>query len=384
MSKIKVFQPKYYKNFICTGSGCKNNCCHHWIIYVDKHTYNKYKSLEEETQKEFDEKLGFTDESKNEVYIKLNSEKKCVFLDEDGLCTIQLRFGHEYLSDTCRSYPRIINRVGNSLERYLEISCEAAAELILFNEELMIFDEVELDSHNDSDSTRYMSILKPEVYSKDIDALNIFQKLRAASIAILQCRHYKVRFRMLILCLFIQEITGLLAANQNEQIFICANDYINRLDVNYYNELSSAMPNGVECETDIVIDILKEMYQKETNFNIFIDQVIKGFGIDRIRWNIPEGFNENYSKADETYLSDNEYVLKNYLIHRVLSEGFPFNYKNETDVMSNYVDLLAKYNIVEFMVTGISKYHKRFDKKNIIDCISVFTRGYEHSSRRYL
>ena len=133
MSTIEVYQPQYFKRFRCTGSECKNNCCHHWQIHIDKDTYDKYMSLDDDTKKEFNEKLKLVNKDNVYAHIVLDSDQYCTFLDKRGLCTIQLRFGHDYLSNTCKYYPRIICVVDGCPEYFLELSCEAAAKIILFN-----------------------------------------------------------------------------------------------------------------------------------------------------------------------------------------------------------------------------------------------------------
>jgi hypothetical protein len=65
-------------------------------------------------------------------------------------------------------------------------------------------------------------------------------------------------------------------------------------------------------------------------------------------------------------------------------EGFPFNYNKESEVMANYADLLAKYNLIEFLLVGTCSYHKTFDEWNIIDCVSAFSRCYDHALKGYL
>jgi len=386
MDIVKKFQPKYYNNFYCIGSECKNNCCNNWTINIDKKTYDRYMNLDEKTKEEFSRKLRLVENGEKGATTALDSEGNCMFLDERGLCTIQLRYGHEYLSNTCKSYPRLTCIVDGSPECFLELSCEAAAKLILFDKGYMGFDEYDLDTSVFEDGTIGCThVLDTTKYTDAANAINIFWKLRVTSMAILQSRKYRIRFRMLVLCLFIQEVTDLFAKGQDAGVINCAEIHLSRIESDYYKELSSSMPNGADREYSVMFDILKDMYLKKGNlFKRSVYQALKGFDIPLSNAILPQGFNENYVKYYETYFADKEYILENYLVHRVLSEGFPFNYKGDSDVMSNYIDLLAKYNIVEFLFTGICRNAMKFDKRCIIDCISIFTRSYEHSTIKYL
>jgi len=382
---IKVYQPKYYNGFSCTGNACKNNCCHHWTINIDEQTYSKFMSLDDDIKNEINEKLAFTENEKKEVYIKLDEQKRCTFLNESGLCTLQLRLGHDYLSYTCRTYPRMFCAVGGSPECFLELSCEEAAKLILFNNDYMNFEEHMIDSDSfEAAKHGYSHALDVKKYTDSDDGIDIFWKLRVASVAILQSRQFRIRFRMLILCLFIQEVAELLAAKRDSDVIALADEYMERLDNNHYNELYAELPYGAERETDVLIDILKDMCIKSELFMPVVERSAAGLDIKTDSWSIPDGFDDKYNRYYEMYFADKEYIFENYLVHRVLSEGFPFNNTPDADIMGNYVDLLAKYNIVEFLLTGVCRSRMKFDKRQIVDCITLFTRGYDHSAKKFL
>jgi len=342
-------------------------------------------SLDEEIKEEFLGKLKLIDGGKKGAQPLLDETGACLFLNETGLCSIQLKLGLEYLSEVCWYYPRIFCQVGGSFERFLELSCEEAAKLILLDNNYMNFEEKELepDPYNPGEP-RFTFHMDTAKYTQNANAIDIFWKLRVATVAILQTRKYKVRFRMLLLCLFIQEINELFTLGRENEAVMRADSYMAGLENNSYDDLAATMPDGADRELDIVVDILKEMHKIKLQFKESIEQVLKGFDMELHNWAAPANFNENYIKYYEMYFADKEYIFENYLVHRVLSEGFPFNYRGESDLMSNYVDLLAKYNIVEFLFTGVCRSSMKFDKRKIIDCISLFTRGYEHSKRRYL
>ena len=63
---------------------------------------------------------------------------RCAFL-ADGLCSIQQRLGGDYLGQTCATFPRILNIIGNRTERSLDLSCPEAARLALLDPKPMDF-----------------------------------------------------------------------------------------------------------------------------------------------------------------------------------------------------------------------------------------------------
>jgi len=365
-------------------NGCKNNCCQSWGISIDKPTYEKYSNLEDDLKKGIFQHLYHKEGQKLEVYIKLDSNGFCPFISEKGLCTLQLKFGYDFLSEICRVYPRVACNVGGSPEYFVELSCEAAVNHVLFDKTPLYFEEVELDIEAyKAKALNYNFFLDTSKYTKDQNGYDIFWKLRVASVTILHSRKYSVRFRMLLLCLFIQEVAELFVSEQDSKVIPVADEFLNKLNEDFYDELYASVPGGAEREFDIVLDVLMEVYNKQIMFRPAMDEVKRGFDMDLSSWTVSEGFNDKYSKYYDMYLAKNEYILENYLVYRVLSEGFPFNYRKENDIMSNYVELYAKFNLVEFLITGICRRYMKFDKRHICNIVSLFSRGYEHSISKF-
>ena len=42
---MKLYAPKYYKNFKCIADRCPHSCCIGWEIDIDRTTLTKYESL---------------------------------------------------------------------------------------------------------------------------------------------------------------------------------------------------------------------------------------------------------------------------------------------------------------------------------------------------
>ena len=124
---MKLYAPKYYKQFNCIADKCKHSCCIGWEIDIDSETLGKYNSLSAEASESILNSIDFC----NSPHFKLLDNKRCQNLDENGLCTIIKSMGEDYLCDICREHPRFYNTVGGRLEGGLGASCEEAARLIL-------------------------------------------------------------------------------------------------------------------------------------------------------------------------------------------------------------------------------------------------------------
>lgn len=124
---MKLYAPKYYKDFVCIADKCKHSCCINWEIDVDENALKKYSDLKGE----------YKDAIKNSISLEpsphfiLQKNERCPHLNEKGLCNIILNCGEDYLCDICREHPRFYNYTQQGKEVGIGISCEEAARIVL-------------------------------------------------------------------------------------------------------------------------------------------------------------------------------------------------------------------------------------------------------------
>ena len=385
MKKTMVSQPLYFKKFLCTCDKCVYNCCHHgWQIRIDKNTYNKYKKLGNETGKELLDKIKLISESPFIAIIVPNDNKSCFFLDEKGFCSIQLKLGYDYLSRTCRIHPRSISFIEGMFETYLELSCEEAVKVVLFEQEPMSFEEAVLEPDGCGNIIPNR-MLTAEKYTSSKNGVKIFNTLRKAAARIIQSRMFSLRVRMLLLCILIEQVNQLLLEKQDSEIIKAADDFLGMIDAGTYDSIAEQMPGGIEIDYNITIDILRDMAKTDDKrFSGILSQSLEALGISPDSNDLPSSFAHDYKEFYKKFFSDKEYIFENYIVNHIFMEGFPFNYGKESGVMANFADLLAKYNLIELMLVGYSAYHKKFDQWNVINCVSAFARCYDHALKGYL
>ena len=123
---FKLIKTELYDGFQCAMAACPDNCCdENWNIEIDEDTYGKYLSgnidhLEDKISAE-----------KPHMIIKDSITGKCPFITAEGLCTLHAQYGEEYLSNTCRSYPRFVTDYGPVITETLGLSCPAVARSLL-------------------------------------------------------------------------------------------------------------------------------------------------------------------------------------------------------------------------------------------------------------
>lgn len=144
---MKLYAPKYYRNFKCIADKCKHSCCIGWEIDIDKTALRKYKKL----------KGGYGDVISDSIsmeetpHFKLGEHDRCPHLDEFGLCKIIINVGEDYLCDICREHPRFYNYTSVA-EVGLGMSCEEAARVILSSSDYDKFEcigEVNIEENTD-------------------------------------------------------------------------------------------------------------------------------------------------------------------------------------------------------------------------------------------
>ena len=121
------YTPSYYHKFSCLADACPDSCCQEWEVDIDPETVRLYEALPGALGEALREKMYREDDT---VYLRI-SDRRCPMWRQDGLCEIQCQLGHDALSHTCRNFPRLTHEYGNFTERGLELSCPAAAKLIL-------------------------------------------------------------------------------------------------------------------------------------------------------------------------------------------------------------------------------------------------------------
>lgn len=130
MKKIdNILKLKEYDKFKCIADKCRFTCCKGWDINVDTNTYNKWKETNELNYL-LDNVRFIKSNGENSYLIKKETKGVCPLLSDEGLCNIVINHGEEYLSSTCKSFPRIENDFENVKELTLSCSCPEVVNII--------------------------------------------------------------------------------------------------------------------------------------------------------------------------------------------------------------------------------------------------------------
>ena len=136
---MKLYAPKYYREFTCVADKCRHSCCIGWEIDVDDETMQKYTTLAEPHRSLILQSI----EPLETPHFRLAAKDRCPHLDGTGLCKIILALGEDHLCEICREHPRFYNDTPHGKEVGLGMACEEACRLILSSDAYAEFYAVE-------------------------------------------------------------------------------------------------------------------------------------------------------------------------------------------------------------------------------------------------
>ncbi len=123
---MKEYVLNYYPLFKCVAERCRHTCCADWEICIDEQSLISYKN----------EKTNFSESLKSGINFKKSKfksdkNKRCAFLNNDGLCEIIKNLGEDRLCQVCREHPRFRSFFYDRTELGLGFCCEEATNVIL-------------------------------------------------------------------------------------------------------------------------------------------------------------------------------------------------------------------------------------------------------------
>ena len=194
---------KYMTRFSCLGPDCEDNCCHSWLVGLERDDYMRMRkalSVDQEGKEAFEHGVKrLRGEEKKEWYAALEHrpDGSCVFLAKEGLCTMHRDYGEKALCYVCSTYPRSVPLVGDRrIELTGTLSCPEIARLCLLADdamELVDFDPAVLPRN------RTMGAIDVE---SDDPYYRYFDDVRATVLGLLAVTEYPAPTRLFFVTYF--------------------------------------------------------------------------------------------------------------------------------------------------------------------------------------
>lgn len=344
-------QSVYMRRFVCDGRRCGSLCCcAKWGVALDAATLARYEGQPELLH---ELKTGLERSEATGGWIMRHENGRCVFLREDGLCSLQRRFGIGAISDVCAEYPRKMHEVGDTLDRALCLSCPVAAEEVLFTEEALAFEWVEVAAQRPDyvDRTPLGAPLSAAA----------FRSLQLAGIALLAERRLSLDARLAALGLLLaraeayveqgaaEDLTGDAAAIADAaageaKALLAANPFDAALYLRFFQRLFPALAQATEDDLPETAAYLARIRRA---FGEGDGDAASGRG-DAEKKSVCTALAERRRRYGERILSKYGNALENWLVNEFLLGRYPLT--GGTSFLANYEVFVVLYKMLEFLL----------------------------------
>ncbi len=388
----------YFVDFQCIGSACPDSCCSGWNVTVDKQTYKKLKTVKDDSLSSAIKKnIQVTNLGKSNAYaqIVLNEQKTCPFLDTELLCSVQKKVGAEYLSNTCRDYPRQYSAWGQQTQLLGTLSCPETARLCLLSPEPWKFVEKSTDIplgkkiHHIAGAAGDLSNIK---------TLHIrrHQMLQDFAIKVMQYRTLEVWQRILLVGLTCEKVDALAAENLEDekadalleqlvlqaQLVMLDGTFANQSQqLNVNQNVRTAQLTFINRMTDerILLSTANNELRINRAFLSCVEDAYRGLGFDVADLAASSQRLTDAQSAFMEFERNHPNILENYFINSLVLEVFPM--RNEIPLVEQWMNLIIKYAMVRFYLIGMKAFYKeKFSPEHCVTLVYSFSKAVQHNS----
>ena len=302
------------------------------------------------------------------AFIKFEEGKGCAFLDENKLCGVYKLAGEDFMSDTCKQYPRQHKDLNLVRYRSLTMSCPEVVRIVLFESGVFNFEHsMEQGKLSENSKAKFLPlwVSKINAYAVNLlvdNRLNLEQALLA--IGVLTTR------------------ADLALKNQATE---------SQID-DLYNELQTLIDNSLlaehfanltpvnQLQQDVLnsVQILfnKHSVKSRERMKIIHNALFKVSGGDSI--NI-ELINKAWEVHSKDLLDKHPDLLKRYVLYYLYHTYFP--------LMDNLLPseafniLVMNYFIIRCYLAAIGEVNNGLSEENIVLCFQAFQSSQMHIRR---
>ncbi len=356
--------PHYYKDFKCTASDCKDNCCiGGWEIDIDTETAQYYLSL----KGEFGDRLKASIDCGDDYCFRLNNGR-CPFLDNHNLCEIYQQLGEDKMGVVCTQFPRFTEYFGGVKERGIGLACEEAARIILSDRQPFSLEEIHIDEEMTEDS-EYDEQLAAALFA-----------YRDKLIGLVETKVFALNEKLAFMLDSAYELQELINDNSYDGIM----DYVGKLDFGAYKSFEEYLANkgdvkdcgfdareGVSRVVNIYLELeaINEEWQDIINGELDMLETIPDYDGARLEFN-------KYI-ADSIYEYNN--IIKYYIFRYALKAAYDHSiYEKMQLITANYL-VLYQMELTRWIKNG-----RRLSFDDRMEIIHIFSREVEYSEDNLL
>ncbi|WP_291939887.1 flagellin lysine-N-methylase [Limnohabitans sp.] len=376
---IQSVQPRYVGRFSCTGAACEDSCCSGWTVQIDKKTFTAYRQakqplLMERMASQVKRIRSLASDAKY-ARIEMQPETQdCPFLEEK-LCSVQRELGEDKLSDTCATYPRKSRVLGGQHQQALTLSCPEAARLALLAPDAMDFVEV-------SGKVRVESVI--QIRNKQGLSPEMMESVSLFCLKLMKVSSLSLWQKLAALGVFIELLTASLKRGGHAGVPALLNDFDTMVSTGgIADALSAMMPDyAVQATAFSGLWQIKKGRKNSAVQRSVQAMVAKGLGADPItnlvtQQQLIDNYRSGVQRLPEA-LKPAPYLLENFLLNEMFSEGFPFA---EASPYDHFLKLVTQFGLLRFMLAAQCNDAAQLpDVDQMARTVQVFSRKYQHDA----
>ena len=370
---MKVLKPFYYDDFKCIAGDCIDNCCHiQWQISIDEKTYKKYRKLKGQWGKKINNSI--TRIRKDNSYLNYGKiklkEGGCSLLDENGLCSIHAQLGENYLSNTCKRYPRGISKYGQIYERNLTMSCPEVARY---------FVKYKGDFSFNMDEEELSDLDKEYIANKNYDEklYNLLWDSRSLAMEIIQFKEIEIWKRIVFFKMLCDKVQVLINENNYENYQNLLNNFKSEIvNVDIINSLDKiTIVSDIKMPfTQSILQLRNNAGTKNEKYLNLIDEyneLVEENNTSTLMTEIENEFNEILSKYNN--------ILENLLVYLIYKYFMIALYTKNLEMEVN--NIIISYSVIKtLLLARWYKNNKNLNEEDFVEVFYLFSRVIEHTN----
>ena len=390
----RIVQPGHYEAFHCLGADCEDTCCDGWAISIDHGTYDKYQQSPELRPLLSNLVVINSPMASDNEYASFKlSETHCPCLSE-GLCSIQNKHGEGSLANICAIYPRIMNQVGDALERNLDLSCPEAARMVLLDPRPMEL----LDCADQIGSFRMGTPRVPGIPNATYAdrAYPHFLAVRTLIVTILRQRTYPLWKRLVIIGHLCDKLSEMAAIRNDEDIPTLIQGYLYAVRSRQFDELLSKCQAQPSAQLVTVLELIVNRITSDFTGRRFLD-CYQDF-MHGLQWTpesaLPEVtrcYIDAWSRYYVPFFDQNQSLMEQYFVAYVYRNLIPLGQLEANRTcglhgIDNSISIqcrlmMAHYAIIRTVLIGMASYHQSaFGMDHVIKAIQSSTKAFQHNT----
>ena len=374
----------YLSQFSCIGGICEDNCCIGWDVDIDLATYQKYQKVSDpELKALYKSKIKpypyFFSEDVDYARVKLGKNKRCPFLNDEGLCKTQAKLGEALLSNVCATYPRMTNAIDGVLENTLTLSCPVAAKLVLLQPEGLYWVD------NPAPPQRIIVNLSIQTDAPEYKKhpVRYFHSLRALSITLLTDRKYPVWQRLYHLGLAFEAFSEAVEGKRVSELPKLIQSFEEKHLSGNWGPLPGLSPLEAAAtqlhRVDDLIERLKVFTEIDSHrFVAHTKTYQKSFQqASKNKKSKPGAYLSLHERYSNDFEKNHGYILENYLVNFVYKNLFPFT--ESENLFEAYTMLALRFVMIRTYLVALSA--NPLSPEQAASFIQVFAKTVEHHKR---